>query len=170
MHQQHPDFLRKAILVGGAACMFYRSALARAADPLFPVPAEAETDASLWLSKDADFTNVEPGDFPEHPPLPLGRLQVGVRLSALDFAETVRAAGLEFSDHEVVPILVADPLELYREKQACVAKLSRPQDQAHLRLLEVYLAYELALVRRHPDPAELVALEARYRHHAPELL
>gem|GEM_PF-3657448 len=61
-------------------------------------------------------------------------------------------------------------MELYREKEACVVLLSRPQDRAHLDLLRVYLAYEWALVREYGQPAERMALEARYRHYAPEVI
>lgn len=170
LHEEHPAFLAKAILVGGAACMFYRSVLARAARPDFPVPDPGPEGEAAWLSKDADFTHAGPEDYPPHPPLPLGRLQAGLRLSALDFAETVRTAALEYEDGVIIPLLVADPLELYREKQACAARLNRPQDRIHLELLRAYLAYEWALARAVGDPGERIALEARYRHHAPELL
>ena len=170
LHEQNPDFLSKAILVGGAACMFYRAVLARSQSPLFPVPDPGPEGEAAWLSKDVDFTHVQREDLPASPIIPLGLLQSGVRLSALDYAETVRTSALEFEDGCIVPILVADPLELYREKQACVAKLRRPQDQVHLDLLEVYLAFELDLARKSNDPGERIALEARYQNYAPEIL
>jgi len=105
LHEQHPDFLSRAILVGGAACMFYRAVLARAAHPAYPVPQGCADTADAWLSKDVDFACLDTVDFPADPPLPLGRLQSGIRLSALDFAETVRTASLEFADGDLVPIL-----------------------------------------------------------------
>ncbi|MDX6766643.1 MAG: hypothetical protein SFU85_07625 [Candidatus Methylacidiphilales bacterium] len=170
LHERHPDFLKKAILVGGAACMFYRSVLARSQSPHFQVPDAGPEGEAVWLSKDVYFNHIAREDLPASPPVPLGLLQSGLRLSALDFAETVRTSALEFEDGSIVPILVADPLELYREKQACVAKLQRPQDRAHLELLKVYLAYELDLARKSNDPGERIALEARYQNYAPDLL
>ena len=51
----NPDFLPNTVLVGGAACWYYRLALKQAADPDFPVPDYSPEQERVWLSKDLDF-------------------------------------------------------------------------------------------------------------------
>ena len=41
-------------------------------------------------------------------------------------------------------MLIADPLDLWREKEAAIYRLSRPQDPLHLQLLGLTLQWELA--------------------------
>ncbi len=148
--------------------MFYRAVLAKENHPEFPV--NQGKDESAWLSKDLDFTHIAREDIPQDTSLPCGLVQSGIRLSALDFAETVRTGVLEFDDGLQIHLLVADPLELYREKEACLARLNRPQDRLHLELLKTYLKYELWLARQSKDPGLKIALEARYQNYARELL
>ena len=162
-----PGIFHGSVLVGGAACWFYRIQLEKRASPDFPPPALTEVDAGLWLSKDIDFANL-----PEATPqLPLvGRLQFGVRLSASDFLENARTATIGG-----VTLLVADALDLLKEKQACCAKLGRPQDFLHKTTLEAFVSLDLAdrVAAAAQDPARAPSYWQRkslIHIYAPELL
>lgn len=60
LHAEARPFLGRALLIGGAACLFYRARLYSVGDPDFQIPAAAPEAESLWLSKDLDFTGVSP--------------------------------------------------------------------------------------------------------------
>ena len=62
LHAEARPFLGRALLIGGAACLFYRARLYSVGDPDFQIPAAAPEAESLWLSKDLDFTGVFSGD------------------------------------------------------------------------------------------------------------
>ena len=51
----NPEFLANTVLVGGAACWYYRLALSKANDPDFPMPVYTPDQERIWLSKDLDF-------------------------------------------------------------------------------------------------------------------
>src|SRR5438874_12558364 len=51
----NPEFLSNTVLVGGAACWYYRLALTKAGDRDFSVPEYTPEEESIWLSKDLDF-------------------------------------------------------------------------------------------------------------------
>ncbi|HZQ46768.1 MAG TPA: hypothetical protein VFC07_07155, partial [Verrucomicrobiae bacterium] len=52
------EFLQRALLIGGAACWFYRLQLKRANDPDFKVNFSSPENESQWLSRDIDFTGI----------------------------------------------------------------------------------------------------------------
>jgi len=171
--EREPDFLDGAVLVGGAACWFYRSMLEDANDPDFHLPALSQEEEAVWLSKDVDYTNLSPERLASLPPeLPVGAFQFGVRLGPEDFLETARVVELVYSDGSAFPILIADPLTLYREKDAAAHKLGRPQDRLHLRALSEYLLLELSRTAEMAphDLAPLAQIAQRIRTYAPELL
>src|ERR1700722_8027434 len=49
------EFLHRALLIGGAACWFYRIQLKRANDADFKVDLSSPENESQWLSRDIDF-------------------------------------------------------------------------------------------------------------------
>src|SRR6266446_9975009 len=51
----NPEFLANTVLVGGAACWYYRLALSKANDSDFSVPIYTPDQERVWLSKDLDF-------------------------------------------------------------------------------------------------------------------
>ena len=53
IHAHNPDFLPNTVLVGGAACWYYRLALTRAADADFQVPNYTPSEEDVWLSDPA---------------------------------------------------------------------------------------------------------------------
>jgi hypothetical protein len=53
---QNPEFLANTVLVGGAACWYYRLALSKANDSDFPAPVYTPDQERVWLSKDLDRT------------------------------------------------------------------------------------------------------------------
>lgn len=152
------DFLRQALLIGGAACWFYRHQLKKAGDPDFKViqlPAEKE---NLWLSRDLDFTGIFSQDalrllphlVVEHAGrkfiavdgVRVGFAQVGLTIDPEEAIKNARVAAITF-EGKVVEFLVADPLTLYFEKCRLCEQRGNPNDHLHKELLFDYLAYEL---------------------------
>jgi len=171
--EKEPGFMDAAVLVGGAACWFYRSLLEEANDPDFRMPPLSPEDESLWLSKDVDYTNLPLERLASLPSeLPVGAFQFGVRLGPDDFLETARTVQLDYPDGVSYAILIADPLTLYREKDAAAQKLRRPQDRLHLEALREYLLLELTTLaeREPPDFPAWSQLAHRIKTYAPELL
>ena len=73
----NPDFLPNTVLVGGAACWYYRLALKQAADRDFPVPVFTAEEERVWLSKDLDFMGESPAEISQligQPCPPMGTL------------------------------------------------------------------------------------------------
>jgi hypothetical protein len=144
LHRENPRVLERNVLVGGAACLFYRDLLERIDDPDFRVRVYGEEEEKVWLSRDADFATTEPAEMPDIAgSLPLGRLQFGFVLGAEEFKENarnveVRCGGTLFT------MLIADPLDLWREKEAATFRRSRPQDSLHLEVLGTTLQWEMA--------------------------
>ena len=58
LHRTAKPFLGRALLIGGAACWFYRNQLQQANDPDFKVPKLSPETESKWLSRDIDFTGI----------------------------------------------------------------------------------------------------------------
>lgn len=161
LHREARPFLGRALLIGGAACWFYRRQLQSAADPDFPLPTLAPVTEAQWLSKDIDFTGVFSADalalLPQHvvtdaagrshievAGVRLGFAQVGVTLDP-EAALATATIG-EFSlDGERVQFLVADPVSLYREKQALHERRNAPQDFLHLGLLRECLVWRVVV-------------------------
>jgi hypothetical protein len=161
LHREARPFLGRALLIGGGACLFYRARLAAAGDPDFTVPTLAPEAEQLWLSKDLDFTGVFSGDalelipqfvtrdsagreFLEVEGVRLGFAQVGLTIDPERALETARTGEFE-ADGALVHFLVADPVTLYREKQALVLRRNQPGDALHLALLHDYLAWEITV-------------------------
>lgn len=161
LHREARPFLGRALLIGGAACWFYRRQLQSAADPDFPVPALAPATEARWLSKDIDFTGIFSADalalLPQHvvtdaagsshieiAGVRLGFAQVGVTLDPE--AALVSATIGEFAiEGERVQFLVADPVSLYREKQALHERRNAPQDFLHFGLLRECLVWRVVV-------------------------
>ena len=55
LQEFNPNFLPNTVLIGGAACWYYRQAIVQIADPDFPTPQVNPEEESLWVSKDLDF-------------------------------------------------------------------------------------------------------------------
>jgi hypothetical protein len=73
-----PQILQQNVLVGGAACLFYRDQLEQINDPDFRLRAYSAEEEAVWLSRDADFATTEPEKMPDSAgAVPLGRLQMG---------------------------------------------------------------------------------------------
>jgi len=74
---RNPDFLANMVLVGGAACWYYRLALSKANDADFPIPVYTPDEERVWLSKDLDFmgeSSEEIGQLIGQPCPPMGTL------------------------------------------------------------------------------------------------
>lgn len=196
LHRDARPFLSRAVLMGGAACWFYRIQLRIAADPDFPVPALAAQTEAQWLSKDLDFTGIFSGDAVLLMPktllrdadglthievegVRLGFAQVGLTIDPDEAMATAEVAAFQAGEQRV-EFLVADPVTLYREKQALAQRRGTPHDALHFSLLQSYLAWRLTQTVEQFLAAEgqLAATQARaqaaffsaLKSKAPELL
>lgn len=150
---------RQALLIGGAACWFYRHSLLRADDPDFRVPLLSQELEAKWLSKDLDFTGIFSGDaFALLPQLTvrdagnreylqvegvrLGFAQVGLTINPEEAMQHCRVVRFTGPAGEVVEFFVADPVTLYREKLALVQRRNAPADPLHLAVLAEYVRLE----------------------------
>lgn len=125
--------------------MFYRDQLERINDPDFQVRPYSEEEEKVWLSHDADFATTEPEQMPDNAgSVPLGRLQMGFVLGAEEFMENARNVGLRWGAIEF-SMLIADPLDLWREKEAATYRRTRSQDSLHLEVLGTTLEWEMAV-------------------------
>jgi hypothetical protein len=144
LYRDNPSVLERNVLVGGAACFFYRDQLKQVNDPDFQVPVYLPEQEKLWLSHDADFATTDPATVPTvSGKVPIGTVQCGFVIGADEFKENARTIKLTWGD-TTFTMLIADPLDLWREKEAAIYRVSRPQDGLHLRLLELILQWELA--------------------------
>ena len=144
LHLENPQVLERNVLVGGAACLFYRDQLEQVNDPDFRVRVYAEEEEKVWLSRDVDFATTEPAEIPDLAgSLPVGRLQFGFVLGAEEFKENARNIEVQWGG-TLVTMLIADPLDLWREKEAATFRRSRPQDSLHLEVLGTTLQWEMA--------------------------
>jgi hypothetical protein len=144
LRRSNPQLLEENVLVGGAACLFYRDQLERINDPDFRVRTYSTEEEEVWLSRDADFATTEPEKMPDHVgPIPLGRLQMGFVIGAVEFKENARDVSIETGTVKF-SLLIADPLDLWREKEAAIYRRSRPQDALHLEVLGSTLQWEIA--------------------------
>jgi uncharacterized protein (DUF1684 family) len=160
LHRASPEFLERAILIGGAACWFYRITLQRS-DPHWFAQCFPADNAATWLSKDIDFTGVFRGDafemlpsltirdhtgqkFLEANGMRLGFAQVGVTFDPEESFLKARVAEFVSEDEhrDTVRFLVMDPVTLYIEKQALAARRNQPHDRVHFELLAEYLKWE----------------------------
>lgn len=153
------DFLRQALLIGGAACWFYRHQLKKAGDPDFKVAQLTPEKESLWLSRDLDFTGIFSQDallllphlvaehegrkYIEVAGVRVGFAQVGLTIDPEEAIKNARVAAITV-EGKIVEFLVADPLTLYFEKCKLCEQRGNPNDHLHKELLFDYLAYELA--------------------------
>jgi len=150
---QNPDFLANTVLVGGAACWYYRLALSKANDADFPVPVYTPEQERVWLSKDLDFigeSNEEIGQLIGQPCPPMGTL-LEYAGATLDFIEAGLKMTPQAANHTARKAQVGDltfyivsPSLLFAEKQACVLqKKNRPQDPLHREVLARFIRMEL---------------------------
>lgn len=179
LHRDARPFLSRALLIGGAACWFYRIQLRQAADPDFPVPALAPQTEAQWLSKDLDFTGIFGGDalllmprqlLRETDGVPhievegvrLGFAQVGLTIDPEEAMGTAEVATFQAGEQRV-EFLVADPVTLFREKQALAQRRGALHDGLHLALLQSYLAWRLTRATEQflEADGQLPAAEAR---------
>jgi hypothetical protein len=158
----NPNFLANTVLVGGAACWYYRLGLTKAGDPDFPLPSYTAEQERVWLSKDLDFMADSPQEISEligAPCPPMGKLVV-YGGATLDFIET----GLKMTSEaatrtarkvraEDLVFYIASPSLLFAEKTACVSQKNRPQDPLHREVLARFIKMELC--RNLEQPAEL---------------
>lgn len=162
LHREARPFLSRALLIGGAACWFYRNLLERAADPDFPVPVTSPDDEARWLSKDLDFTGIFSGDAEALMPwlvtrdergreylavegVRLGFAQVGLTIDPEAARESCWVAQISGPAGEPVEFFVADPVTLYREKLALTERRNAPADSLHLALLREFLRHEVCV-------------------------
>jgi hypothetical protein len=68
---------------------------------------------------------------------------MGFVLGADDFKENARTVSLEW-DNVKFTLLIADPLDLWREKEAAIHRRRRPQDSLHFEVLGTILQWEIA--------------------------
>jgi len=179
LHRDARPFLRRSLLIGVGACLFYRARLQQVADPDFPVPQLSDALEANWLSKDLDFTGIFSGDALVLLPGmvvadPTGRQHLEVEGIRLGFAQVgltldpelamERARSCEFAwNSERVQFLVADPVSLHREKTALVERRNQTSDLLHLALLSDYVAWDLvcAVERLSQPDAELDLADAK---------
>ncbi len=154
------DFLRQALLIGGAACWFYRHQLKKADDPDFKATQLTPENESRWLSRDLDFTGIFSQDALQALPhyvvehggrkhlvvngVRLGFAQVGLTIDPEEAIKDARVAAFS-AGGKIVEFLVADPLTLYYEKCKLCLQRGLPNDHLHKELLFDYLAYELSV-------------------------
>lgn len=160
LQHESPAFLRRALLIGGGACWFYRHALRRAEDADFRVPILGVEQESKWLSKDSDFTAIFSGDafallpqltvrnaqqqeFLQVEGVRLGFAQVGLTIDPEEAMQHCRVGRFTGADGSPVEFFIADPVTMYREKLALVERRNAPADPLHLAVLAEYVRLEI---------------------------
>lgn len=148
----NPDFLPNTVLVGAAACWYYRVALDRVGDPDFVVPSYTVEQERLWLSKDLDFMGESNEEISELLGLPcpaMGALMTYAG-ATIDFVEQGLKMTREAANRTARRVQVGDlnfyiagPSLLFAEKQACTLQKNRPQDKVHREILARYIKMEL---------------------------
>ncbi len=155
------EFLPNTVLVGGAACWYYRLALSKAKDPDFSMPMYTPDQEKIWLSKDLDFMGEsieEIGQLIGQPCPPMGTL-IEYAGATLDFiAEglimTRRAANQTARKAQAgdLTFYIASPSLLFSEKHACTLhKKNRPQDALHREVLARFIKMELCRSLEKPE-------------------
>lgn len=154
-----PALLKQGVVIGGAACWFYRHLLTKANDPDFKLPEYSAEEEAKWLSKDIDFTNVFAEDARQMlasrlvtdaagrksirvAGVPIGFAQVGVTFDPEGAWEDAWIA--EFNvEGAKVECQIIDPIRLYIEKQALAQRRGSESDGLHLRALAEFLRFEI---------------------------
>lgn len=195
LHRESPAFLSQALLIGGAACWFYRYSLQRAADPEFPVPPRTPAQDLLWLSKDLDFTAIFSADaltllprlsrqdreirreFLQVEGVRLGFAQVGLTIDPEEAMQRCWVGSFAADSGMKVEFFVADPVTLYREKLALTERRNAPADSLHLALLAEFVRREVCLRAEQLGEPDALALAKQalnfltlVRDRAPDLL
>jgi hypothetical protein len=157
----NPEFLASTVLVGGAACWYYRLALSKANDPDFPMPGYTPDQERVWLSKDLDFmgeSNEEISQLIGQPCPAMGALleyagatldfvEEGLKMTRQSANQTARKA--QAGD---LTFYIVSPSLLFAEKQACVLqKTNRPQDHLHRDVLARFIRMELCRSLEQPE-------------------
>ncbi len=160
LHESSPAFLSRGILIGGAACWFYRALLRKASDPDFPVPPFRPDEEQQWLSKDIDFTGIFSVDARELLPdsivtdkngnvhlqiegIRLGFAQTGIVLDPESARENCRVGRFQITPEKSVEFFVIDPVTLYREKTALRERRNGWNDRLHLQLLTEFVGWDV---------------------------
>jgi len=152
------DFLRQALIIGGAGCLFYRHQLFKANDPDFQIPPATPEEEKRWLSRDIDVTGIFSEDaflllphfVEEHEGnkhmvvdgVRFGFVQVGVTIDPEEAIENAWVANITV-DGKIVEFLVADPVTLYFEKLKLCAQRGNKNDFLHRDLLFNFIAFNL---------------------------
>ena len=148
----NPDFLPNTVLVGGAACWYYRLALKKAADEDFRVPEYTLEEERVWLSKDLDFMGESAAEISEllgQPCPPMGALvtYAGVDLDFIDRGLKISAEAANRTARkaraEDLQFYIIAPSLLFAEKHACTLQKNRPQDPLHRELMARFIKMEL---------------------------
>jgi len=188
------EFLQRALLIGGAACWFYRIQLKRASDPDFKANVLSPENESQWLSRDIDFTGILseealsllPHNIAEHEGrryievdgVRLGFAQVGVTIDPEEAMAKARVGRITLEEKQV-EFLVVDPLTLYYEKDKLCLQRGYPNGHLHRALLHDYVAFDLVcgaermLVDERmsvADARQVLAWWMSVRSKAPEIL
>lgn len=153
------DFLRQALLIGGAACLFYRHQLFKANDPDFQIPPSSPEEEKRWLSRDIDVTGIFSEDaflmlphFVEEykgnkhmvvDGVRFGFVQAGLTIDPEDAIENAWVANT-IVDGKKTEFLVADPVTLFFEKLKLCVQRGHKNDFMHRELLFNFIAYDLA--------------------------
>ena len=152
------DFLRQALIIGGAGCLFYRHQLFKANDPDFKIPAATPEEEKRWLSRDIDVTGIfsedaflmlphfvvvhEGNKHIEVDGVRFGFVQAGVTIDPEEAIENAWVASVTV-DGKKVEFLVADPVTLYFEKLKLCAQRGHKNDFMHRDLLFNFIAFDL---------------------------
>ncbi len=160
IHAHNPDFLPNTVLVGGAACWYYRLALTRAADVDFQVPNYTPSEEDVWLSKDLDFMGESKDEISEliGQPCPAMGALTEYAGATLDFIEeglkmTREAANRTARRAEIdeLTFYLASPSLLFAEKHARTLQKNRPQDALHQEVLARFVKMELCRTLERPE-------------------
>lgn len=160
LSEEYPDFLMRAVLIGGGACWFYRALLERADDPDFRTPEFSPDEEERWLSKDLDFIGLMGFEAEQLMPQRVhtdekGRTYIAVDGVRLGFAQmcfwldsetaraTCRVGRVVGPSGQDVDFFVADPVSLYREKEYAAQRRNAPGDALHLALLREFLGWDI---------------------------
>jgi hypothetical protein len=153
-----PSILRQGVIIGGAACWFYRHLLSKANDADFKVPPLTNAQETIWLSKDIDFTNFFIQDARDllsgylvpdeagRPILRIAGIPIGFAQTGLTFDPTTAWEqswiGTFSLNDKMVQCRILDPVSLYREKLYLAERRGLESDRLHLALVADYLRYE----------------------------
>ena len=174
-YERKKEFIVESVLIGGGACLYHKQQFEKANDPDFPPRQYTIEEEACWKSHDADFAILGKTEFMDTSGLRIGTVQFGLRLGSEQFNENAQKVSLTFEDGLAFNIKVADPLDLYREKQVAVQKRKQPQDKIHLDMLADLVKMRLcrladALSLNFVSTSVAEKFAERVKNYTPELL